>query len=503
MKDAGNTQSLKAEVSRGQDVHPMASFSGATVMKIQRQCAVRCGCLKKAPILVLGLAVLLTLFCFSPLYAQSVFYVRAGAAGSNSGADWDNAFADLPSSFQRGATYYVAAGLYQGVKTFSTPEAGAAYIYIKKATESDHGTNTGWSSSYGSGPAVFRAASDSVDGIWTFRTGYWDMDGAVGSFKSGHGFELSITDKGGGIAITDDFKSGNLLLKHIKIHKPDKDAPEYAGGLGFDFTCTSGTISNVLISHVYILNLALPFYFRNGNEIIVDHTVAQGNRSTPESHSEIASIRDTNNVVFRYCWFEDMEGTGGLMAMSGNQSNWEIYGNVFYWTGDPTVDGFGHGAIADNMNGSTSNFKIYNNTFVNLKDKGGLAFWAPTSNIVARNNLFVDSDVSNLGVTAWSHNSYMGDSKCINAMFQGTINRSCGCDSCPADESPERALGVNPFSGSTFRLKQSTAGGVALGDPYNRDPDGFARGADGVWDKGAFEFRSDPAPPKNLRYVPK
>jgi hypothetical protein len=453
--------------------------------------------------MILSLAVFVALFCCSSVYAQNVFYVRAGAAGSNSGADWDNAFTDLPSIFQRGATYYVASGTYPSVKTFSTPEAGTAYIYIKKATESDHGTNTGWSSSYGSGPAVFRAASNSVDGIWTFRTGYWDVDGAVGSFKSGHGFELSITDKGGGITIPDNFTSGNLTLKHIKIHKPDKDSPEYSGGRAIDFTPTSGRISNVMISHVYILNLALPFYIINANSITVEHTVAQDNRSTPENHSEIASIRDSNNLIFRYCWFEDMEGTGGIMAMSGNQSNWEIYGNVFYWTGDPTAEGFGHGAIADNMNDSTSNFQIYNNTFVNMKGRGGLAFFAPASNIVARNNLFVDSDVSNIGVTTWSHNSYMGSSACINAMFTGTINRSCSCDSCPTDQNPERILGTNPFSSSTFRLKQSTAGGLALSSPYNIDGDGFTRGADGVWDRGAFEFRSDPAPPRNLHYVPK
>jgi hypothetical protein len=196
-----------------------------------------------------------------------------------------------------------------------------------------------------------------------------------------------------------------------------------------------------------------------------------------------------------------MEGTGGLMAMSGDQRNWEIYGNVFYWSGDPTVSRFGHGAIADNMNGSTSDFKIYNNTFVNLKGKGGLAFFSSATNIVARNNLFVDSDVSNLGVTEWSHNYYGGSSSCVNTMFRGTINRSCSCKSCPVDENPQLALGTSPFYDSSFRLKEPTAKGVELGGPYNTDGDGNVRGADEVWDRGAYEFTGDPLPPRNLRVI--
>lgn len=500
MKRTRKTETLH-EFPRKQKC-PTACFFEITDMKRYRLLAgSRRRVSGRRPLWILGLAVFVALFCLAPAYAQSVFYVRAGAVGSNNGADWNNAFSNLPSTFQRGATYFVASGTYAGVKTFSTPEAGSTFIYIKKATESDHGTNTGWNSAYGAGAAVFTAASATLNGIWTFRTGYWDIDGAVGSFKGGHGFELSITDNGGGVTISDEFQSGNLVFKHIKIHKPDKDAPAYAGGRGFDFTPTTGTLSNVTISHVYILNLGLPFYIINGNGITIENTVAQDNRSTPESHSETASIRSTNNLVFRYCWFEDMEGTGGLMAMSGDQSNWEIYGNVFYWSGDPTVSGFGHGAIADNMNGSTSNFKIYNNSFVNMKGKGGLAFFATATNIVARNNLFVDSDVSNLGVTTWSHNYYGGSSSCVNSMFQGAINRSCSCTGCPVDESPEIALGTTPFSDSYFRLKQPTAGGLVLGSPYDIDADGYARGADGVWDRGAYEFTGDPAPPRNLRMI--
>ena len=66
---------------------------------------------------------------------------------------------------------------------------------------------------------------------------------------------------------------------------------------------------------------------------------------------------------------------------------------------------------------------------------------------------------------------------------------------------------VNEGSGN-FRLASENFGsikapGLPLPAPYNRDPAGNTRGADGVWDRGAFEFvvPSRPNPPQNLRSV--
>ena len=49
------------------------------------------------------------------------------------------------------------------------------------------------------------------------------------------------------------------------------------------------------------------------------------------------------------------------------------------------------------------------------------------------------------------------------------------------------AIFVNP--GSDFRLLSPTdAGDDTIGETYLTDPDGNTRGADGVWDRGAFEY---------------
>src|SRR5574337_72794 len=105
-------------------------------------------------------------------------YVRAGAAGNNSGSDWTNAYSTLPSTLTRGDTYYVADGSY-GSYTFKTAASGSTRIYVKKAIASDHGTDAGWLSSYGDGQAVFTATM-------IFNTSYWTFDGQTGRGKSGY-----------------------------------------------------------------------------------------------------------------------------------------------------------------------------------------------------------------------------------------------------------------------------------------------------------------------------
>jgi len=104
------------------------------------------------------------------------------ATGNGSGSDWTNACTDFTgscavSSLVRGDTYYVAAGNYAS-RTFNTAVSGTLVITIKGATDADHGTDTGWSTTYGVGvsgrQAHFAPTLDS-----TFNVYYnWRVDGA-------------------------------------------------------------------------------------------------------------------------------------------------------------------------------------------------------------------------------------------------------------------------------------------------------------------------------------
>ena len=111
-------------------------------------------------------------------------YVRQGASGN--GNDWSNAYGSLPSTLVRGDTYYVADGSYGGYG-FNDADSGTTLITIKKATASDHGTSTGWQSSFGDGQVIFTSTI-------SFSSGYYVLDGQTGggpgSWKSGFGFKV-------------------------------------------------------------------------------------------------------------------------------------------------------------------------------------------------------------------------------------------------------------------------------------------------------------------------
>jgi hypothetical protein len=61
------------------------------------------------------------------------------------------------------------------------------------------------------------------------------------------------------------------------------------------------------------------------------------------------------------------------------------------------------------------------------------------------------------------------------------------------------------YGGGNFRLKAPTEAGANLGAPYDQDMFGVRRGADGTWDRGAFEFGigqgQTPSSPQGLRTV--
>jgi hypothetical protein len=86
--------------------------------------------------------------------SSTLRFVRQGATGTGTGADWESALPSLPASLMRGLTYYIADGAYAAYTVNSAP-SGTDSIRIKKATASDHGSDTGWLASYGDGTATF------------------------------------------------------------------------------------------------------------------------------------------------------------------------------------------------------------------------------------------------------------------------------------------------------------------------------------------------------------
>ena len=429
-----------------------------------------------------NLLVFVLLSCFVASSADAANrYVRSGATGAANGSDWTNAYPSLPATLTRGDTYYIATGNYGGYG-FNTAQSGTTPITIKKATAADHGTDVGWSSSFGTGQAVF-------SGKFDFNSGWWVIDGQVGggpgSWTSGFGFKVQY---GGGSVI--DISGSNITIRHVEAQGNGGDGD--GTGQANDIVAVSG--SNVTLSYAYLYGAGRCIYFLSGANLIFEYNYTGYHESTAAQHSEIASIWKWSttapaNITYRYSVFTHAEGTGGLI-MEGD--GLFVYGNVFY---KPAGDNWehGNGLIGTWTVNTLTNVKVYNNSFINTNTGWmilGTLFTPPTTGNEARNNLFYSAtSIGGLGslFPTFSHNHYVDSA--LPSVTESTRSTATG--------SP-----VMNYQGLDFRLKAATPAGMTLPAPYNRDMFGNVRGADGTWDRGAVEFggttTTGPATPSNL-----
>jgi hypothetical protein len=431
-------------------------------------------------------SLLVTIVCFGPTFAVAAnHYVRAGATGLNNGSDWENAYKALPSNLTRGDTYYIAAGNYPG-RTFGTPADGTTPITIKKATVADHGTNAGWSDADGFGQARF-------SGGFIFTSSHWIVDGQTGGgaanlWSGNFGFKITETgDTRAVIKIGQGGTSNNITIRHVDLQ--GKGSVSNSGGsISNDGLAIYGS-SNITVSYFRMAGIGRCPFFVSPRNLLVEHGWVQSFYGSASVHSEVASIwgfsGPVGDVTFRNNLFTDIQSTGGLMwdNASNNSARMLVYGNVFYkpagarWSKANGLIGGWTGGNGEEYH----NVSVYNNTFINVDQASLSTLPRVSSGNMAYNNVFYNSASPNFA--KYSRHDY---------------NHFINSGGSHSESSGTSATGGDPFVdyvGLDFRLKAATTAGIALSAPSNVDPFGKTRGADGVTDRGAYEFNSNTVPP--------
>lgn len=435
-------------------------------------------------ILTLLFGVLFTTLCLgaTSIHAANV-YIRAGATGANNGSDWNNAYTSLPATLIRGNTYYLADGSY-GSYNFDDSQSGSNYIYIKKAIVSDHGTDLGWQDSYGDGDATFSS--------WTFDTGYYDIDGQVGKWASDlpgyQAYGIKVVNSSGKLLKFPSPGGGSYItIRHVEAY----------------FTNTNAWSKSQDVIYAYGSNLTFEYcWFHDGGRVIglfigapnqtFDHCVLEYNGRAqeamgwdPSEHSEIIMFQPgSNNCTVRYSYIRDWNSTGGLILYDGN-TDMKFYGNVFMQTGGYT-DSNGNGAINGRSAGIGMSAIAYNNTFVDLEYGCTVFTMGSFSSRITKNNIFYNCKVS----------------QTLDAGIGGTHDYNWFYNSGTQSETNIQNGSGDPFvniTGKNYHLSSATNSAyTTIGATYNTDLDGNTRGADGVWDRGAFEFQSGNPPPPQV-----
>lgn len=467
-------------------------------------------------------------------------YVRTGAGGTATGADWTNAYTVLPTTLVRDVTYYIAAGSYVG-HNFNDTDSGTLLIYVKAATIAANSTVAGWSNAY-QGLVTF-ACTATCGNIIEFSTDYYSFSGVYRSsttgvpatdWSSSAGYGFKIDNSGshkaqysviGGLGYggaPNFIHDITLSYTDIKGSNPASDSDNLDTAIDFE-----GGSYNIDISYNYIHDEWIPFYikgnhnhqngggfvFGTGDGNTIEYNYVAHNYSSSAFHSEGCSCSEgLTNFTIKYNYWVNMIGTAyvatpsGASYNSGNSNNgpWYIYGNVLMATAagiSGSHCGTGDGVLSI-FDATFTNGVVYllNNTIANFSgcnalNNGlgiGLGFTTPMASIYSANNLIWKTDVVtviNTGVTTWNGATFVSPvTWAYNSWFQ-IPDSSASNDT----DSHKQTSSSDPFTDSStynwYLTGHTTTGfdtsGLVVGN--STDLLGNTRGS-GSWDRGAFQF---------------
>lgn len=457
-------------------------------------------------------------------------YVRDGSSGD--GSDWANAWDDLPAVLTRGDTYYVADGNYAAY-AFNDAVSGELYITVKKATGTDHGTDTGWQASYGDGQAVF------TNYISIERSYFvWDGNGThtVPSGNSAdYGFKIAsaCTNCLSGIlriGYSGDVVS-NITVKYTHVYESMSNDMNI-GTVSVRFWPANEN-HHIKLQNNYLQNSGKDgIQISRSDFILIERNYCEKLGMLPgldpDYHGQtVQMFWSVHDVVFRWNYWVNCEGQS-LVAYGDDgetTSNIRFYGNVV-WSPyaheypNAHTEGFNlsGGLIGDPWAAvAVSNLFIYNNTIVNQRRSYTqqdypfatyttfpIAVGIVVSNVFAYNNLFYNSESSSA------------------PRFNGTGFHASGGYGTAGGTGEQTGLTAGIFqnyTGDDFRLAAATDPGKNLAietwwsdgaDSFfvsldtTQDVYGGVRNSDGTWDRGAFEYEAEAptAPTANFSGTP-
>lgn len=296
------------------------------------------------------------------------------------------------------------------------------------------------------------------------------IDGQTGggpsSWTTGFGFYLGIVD-GKGI------ESRTAGIDHVEIRHMEIEGIGNDGPLGNDLVYLIAAHDDWTFSHLYLHDCGrAQFLWRGMTNSMIEYCYSARSGNLNEVGSMAMTSDGSSHNVIRYSIWEDIEGTGILMF---NGDDWQVYGNVFFETGTPDHGGTSNGAVADWTGNLSTNVRVHNNTFINLTGiNNGINFGDSGGTNEAFNNIFYNCETVTLSGVVHDYSLW-----------------SEGIDYRGNDEHGQ-TIDYDPFVNSArgnAHLTDPTEPGITLPTPFDRDAEGELRGANGLWDRGAFELK--------------
>ena len=429
------------------------------------------------------------LLAFAQTALPANWYVRPSPAGSNSGADWNNAWnmASLNShwsSISSGDTVWLAGGTYTTGLSPSQSGTSGNRIYVERvrSTDSVPATAAGWSGSFDS-QVVFNVGSGNTIEI---GANYVTVDGRISSGI------LCIVPNVTGSPVGLVFNGTGGIMANAELSGPGKGATfvGYVEGLA----SRNGTGN--MATNVYIHGFNQNCSIYNDTGFVFDHCIISDNGAANPSdfHPNLIEYDGSQNMVLRYCVVSNWDVVG-IMMWKGSELS-RVCGAVYLY-GDIFKDA-AQDLIWASLTGGANKGPVYfyNNTLINCVVSMGRGDSSSTAVLdtasQARNNIY------------WGSSFWAGPWHGIDSIADRDYEFAA--TALQAGNPPGTHCivnGANPFvnySGGNFQIISNISStyprnkGVSVananGQIYNLDSSGTVRGADGAWDIGAYEYVS-------------
>jgi hypothetical protein len=348
--------------------------------------------------------------------------------------------------------------------------------------------------------------------------------GGPESWNTGFGFEIYAPNNNSN-TITFSGSLRNITIQHVDAHVyPTGIAKASMTNFYHTFKGTTGGCSNIKFSHVWFHNMfGCPFQLASQwqGPLTIEYSYFSQNRNTDAMHSAGIACHGANNVTVRYNVWEDIEGTAFVDGIeTGNMDYWYIYGNVFKHSGNWEASVSAVIACANDASNAIRNnhWRVYNNSIINVKGRAAMIWADPSgSDIIVHNNLFFGNRkdnsytnyvfISGSGVL-YDYNWYSATAHPGNFDPGANENSIAWGPNCKL--SADTTEYFSDWRSGDYTLKEATAGGKTMAEPFNKDPLGQIRGVDGVTDRGAYEYVGSavnrapiaPSVPKGLKTIP-
>lgn len=399
--------------------------------------------------------------------AAANWYVRpnGGTYGAENGTDWSNAFdgfSDIAwAGLAAGDTVWVAGGTYTEhlVPAKSGSSGNVIAIRRARADASACTSATGWSAGFDS--TITHDSKHISFGSFNYIT----VSGATTSSGGAQGWLIDWTGDtaGEGVEWPNGSTGSNINVEWLNIQGPG-NITYSSDGRGIDATPFAAA-SNVTFSHCKIHDWESTCYIGSITSFTFEYCEFYGVRAVNSAtfHPNMVYMDGADTFTFRYNYVHGYIGEGLFWTNNDDNANTAlIYGNLFVTTQD---GGSTTKVIQCDLTGTMTGMKVYNNVFdLNHNVRYGDATY---SGCEAKNNIITRNGASDpFTGTGW------------------TVSNELVSDA---------GTGIFTTLGSDYTLVSGSAArdsGTNLSGTFTLDYAGNTFGADGTWDKGAYEFQA-------------